>query len=167
MKQGQALVVGFGNELRGDDGVGQVVAEALWSQRHGTRALAGAAFIWSAQLLPEMALDLSRASFAIFVDAAYDGSAPGSVRFVRLDNDVTPKDPVGQVAGAFGCWVDLSPTALLSLSAELYGAAPPAALVAVSVDVPAIGVGLSPFVQAAVPVAVRAGRGGDRVAGCR
>ena len=154
MQPGHALVVGFGNELRGDDGVGQVVAEAVWSQRHGVPALAGAAFIWCAQLLPEIALDLSGASFAVFVDAAYDGSAPGSVHLSQLDNEIAPKDRVGQLAGALGCWVDLSPTALLSLSAELFGAAPPAVLVTVSVDVPAIGVGLSPLVRAAVPVAV-------------
>ncbi len=155
MQPGHALVVGFGNELRGDDGVGQVVVEAAWSQRHDVPALAAAAFVWSAQLVPEIALDLSGASFAIFVDAAYDGNAPGSLHLIRLDNEVTPKDRAGQVGGTLGCWTDLGPTALLSLSAEVYGAAPTAALVTVSVDVPAIGVGLSPVVRAAVPVAVR------------
>jgi hydrogenase maturation protease len=155
MQQGHPLVVGFGNELRGDDGVGQSVAEALWSRRHGVPVLGGVAFIWCAQLVPEIALDLSGASFAIFVDAAYDGRAPGSVHLSQLDEEVAPKDRVGQVAGALGCWVDLSPTALLSLSAELFGAAPPATLVTVSVDVPVMGVGLSPRARAAVPVAVR------------
>ena len=154
MEPGHALVVGFGNELRGDDGVGQVVAEAVWSQRHGVPALAGATFIWCAQLLPEMALDLSGASFAVFVDAVYDGGAPGSVHLRRLDHEVAAKDRVGQVAGAWGCWADVSPTALLSLAAELFGAAPPADLVTVSVAVPVIGVGLSPLVREAVPVAV-------------
>ena len=156
MQPGHALVVGFGNELRGDDGVGQVVAEAVWSQRHSVPALAGAAFIWRAQLLPEIALDLSGASFAVFVDAACDGGAPGSVHLSQLANEIAPNDRVGQVAGALGCWVDLSPTALLSLSAELFGAAPPAVLVTVTVDAPTIGVGLSPVVSAAVPVAVGA-----------
>jgi len=156
MEPGHALVVGFGNELRGDDGVGQVVAEAVWSRRHGVPALAGAAFIWCAQLLPEVALDLSGASFAVFVDAACDGSAPGSVHLRRLDHEVAGKDRVGQVAGAWGCWVDLSPTALLSLSAQLFGAAPPAVLVTVSVDAPMTWVGLSPVISAAVPAAVGA-----------
>ena len=80
---------------------------------------------------------------------------PGSVYLSQLDNEVAAKDRVGQVAGALGCWADLSPTALLSLSAELYGAAPPAALVTVSVEAPVIGVGLSPPVRAAVAIAVR------------
>jgi hydrogenase maturation protease len=155
MQPAHALVIGFGNELRGDDGVGQAVAKALWSRRQRVPALAGSAVIWSAQLVPEMALDLSRSSFAIFVDAAYDAGRAGSVHLSQLDDVVTSRDRVGQVAVALGCWADLSPTALLSLSAELFGAAPPAALVTVSVDVPAIGVGLSPVVRAAVPVAVR------------
>ncbi len=154
MHQRQALIVGFGNELQGDDGVGQVVAKALWSQRHDLPALSAAAVIWCAQLVPEIALDLSGVSFAIFVDAACDGSAPGSVHLVRLGEEVTAVDRVGEGAGALGCWTDLSPTALLALSAELYGAAPPAALVTVSVVAPEIGWGLSPVVRAAVPVAV-------------
>ena len=102
------------------------------SQRHGVPALAGAGFIWLAQLLPEIALDLSGASFAVFVDAACDGGAPGSVHLSQLANEIAPNNRVGQVAGALGCWVDLSPTALLSLSAELFGAAPPAVLVTVT-----------------------------------
>ncbi len=155
MQHGHALVVGVGNELRGDDGVGQVVAKALWSRRHGVPVLARAAFIWSVQLVPEMALDLSGASFAVFVDAAYDGNAAGSVQLSQLDSEVRPKDRIGQVAGALGCWADLSPTSLLSLSAELFGSAPRATLVTVSVDVPGTGVGLSAVVRAAVPVAVR------------
>jgi hydrogenase maturation protease len=155
MQPGHPLVVGFGNELRGDDGVGPVVVRTLWSQRHGVPALAGTVFSWAAQLVPEMAVDLAGASFAIFVDAAYDGGVPGSVHLVPLANEVAPQDRVGQLNDALGCWADLSPAALLSLAAELYGAAPPAALVTVSVDVPFIGVGLSPVVSAAVPVAVR------------
>jgi hydrogenase maturation protease len=156
MQQGNALVVGFGNELRGDDGVGQVVARALWSERHCAPALAGTEFVWSAQLVPEIALDVSRSDLAIFVDAAYDDALPGSVHVSPLDNEVTPQGGVGFLNDALGCWADLSPAGLLSLSAELYGAAPPAALVTVSVDVPLIGVGLSPVVRDAVPVAVRA-----------
>ncbi len=155
MQPGPVVVVGFGNELRGDDGVGQVLAETLWWRRHRVPGLAAARFIWSAQLVPEIALDVSRSSFAIFVDAAYDGAPPGSVHLSRLVYDVTPGDREDGLDVALGCWVDLSPTALLSLSAELYGAAPPAALVTVSVDVPEIGVGLSPPVRAAVPIAVR------------
>jgi hydrogenase maturation protease len=160
MQAGRALVVGFGNELRGDDGVGQVVARALWTRRHRAPALAGASFIWSAQLVPEMALDLSGASFAVFVDAAYDGNAPGSVRLSRLNGAVTAQaDSLGEVVGALGCWADLSPTGLLCLSAELFGAAPPAALVTVSVDVPGVGACLSPVVRRAVPAAVGAVEG--------
>ena len=141
--------------------VGTTAWGRWWLRRYGHSvtaypALAGAVFIWRAQLLPEIALDLSGASFAVFVDAACDGGAPGSVHLSQLANEIAPNNRVGQVAGALGCWVDLSPTALLSLSAELFGAAPPAVLVTVTVDAPTTGVGLSPVVSAAVPVAVGA-----------
>ena len=152
---GHTLVVGFGNELRGDDGVGQVVAEALWSQRHDVPALAGATLhLVRRSWCPRWRSTCPRSGFAVFVDAAYDGGPPGLVHLSQLDNEVKPKAG-GRVAGAVGCWVDLSPATLVSLSAELFGAAPPTALVTVSVEVPAIGVGLSPPVRAAVPVAVR------------
>ena len=139
--------------------VGTTPSARWWLRRYGPSVngvptLGGAAFVWCAQLLPEMVHDLSGASFAVFVDAAYDGSAPGSVHLSQLDNEIAPKGRVGQPAGALGCWVDLSPTALLSLCAELFGAARAAVLVTVSVDVPAIGVGLSPLVRAAVAVVV-------------
>ena len=154
MEQGHALVVGVGNELRGDDGVGQVVAKALWLRRHEVPHLAEARFTWSAQLVPEMALDMSLSGFVIFVDAVYDDGPPGLVHVSQLGNEVKPKAG-GPLNAAVGCWVDLSPATLLSLSAELYGTAPPTELVTVSVDVPAIGVGLSPPVRAAVAIAVR------------
>ena len=58
------VVIGYGNELRGDDAIGPAVAEqvAAWG-RPDIRAIA------TRQLLPELAEDLARASLAIFVDA--------------------------------------------------------------------------------------------------
>ena len=74
---GELLIIGCGNSLRGDDGVGMEVVRALWAQREGIPDLRHAGFMWSQQLLPELALDLSRSSLAIFVDAASDGGRPG------------------------------------------------------------------------------------------
>ena len=58
------LVIGYGNELRGDDAIGQLVARAVaaWDLP-GVRALA------VHQLTPELAEDLAHADYAIFVDA--------------------------------------------------------------------------------------------------
>jgi hydrogenase maturation protease len=158
MKPGRVVVIGYGNDLHGDDGVGQEVAKALYSGRDSAPAVTPAGFFWSPQLLPEMALELSGSSFAVFVDAAYDGNPPGSVKVHRLDPEGTAGDGSAGRAGAVGCWLDLSPKRLLSLSRQLYGHAPAAVLVTVSVGAAEIGEVLSPPVRAAVPVAVEAVR---------
>jgi hydrogenase maturation protease len=63
----ELLVIGYGNELRGDDGVGPRVARAVagW-QRPGVRALA------VHQLTPELADELATVGRVVFVDAAAD-----------------------------------------------------------------------------------------------
>jgi hydrogenase maturation protease len=58
------LVIGYGNELRGDDGAGPRVARTV-ADRHlpGVRALA------VHQLTPELVLELAQAERVVFVDA--------------------------------------------------------------------------------------------------
>jgi hydrogenase maturation protease len=158
MRPAPSLVIGYGNELRGDDGIGQVVVRALHWQQQEAAELGDASFIWSPQLVPEIAMDLSRAGFAVFVDAAQNGQVPGSVSLHRLSDEDAAQQSVDRGTVAVGCWVDLSPVALVLLSADLYGWAPPAAVVTVSVGETSIGLGLSPRVRAAVPVAAQAVR---------
>ena len=67
------LVLGYGNILRTDDGIGWRVAECLADDPR----LAGVSVIGCHQLTPELALDLSQASLAILVDAAV-GPAAGT-----------------------------------------------------------------------------------------
>jgi hydrogenase maturation protease len=156
MASSKVFVVGYGNSLRGDDGVGQEVAKILLRQKDRLPVLAGADVAWSHQLVPEMALDLSRADFAVFVDAACDRRPAGSVAVRRL----APPGPASGRAGglATSCWEDLDPEGLLALTLELYGEAPPAALVTVGVSVTGWGTALSPEVRAAVPRAAAAVR---------
>jgi hydrogenase maturation protease len=72
----ELLVIGYGNELRGDDGAGPRVARsvAAWHRR-GVRALA------VHQLTPELAAELADVERVVFVDAAVGG--PG-VRWQRI-----------------------------------------------------------------------------------
>ena len=71
------VVICFGNPLRGDDGVGRAVASALTAR--GRPAAAQRLYVvFAQQLTPELALPLSRAAIAIFVDAAAD-LPPGTV----------------------------------------------------------------------------------------
>jgi hydrogenase maturation protease len=158
MNPGHVVVIGYGNTLRGDDGVGQEVAKALWSRRDCAGELAHASFTWVVQLVPEMALDLFGSSFAVFVDAAYDANPPGSVKLYDLDCRHTTGDDLAGAADALGCWSDLNPEVLLLLTSELYGHAPQAKMVTVSVGAADVGECLSPPVRAALPEAVDAVR---------
>jgi hydrogenase maturation protease len=65
----ELLVIGYGNELRGDDGAGpRVVRTVAGWHRPGVRALA------VHQLTPELAVELADAERVVFVDAAVDVS---------------------------------------------------------------------------------------------
>jgi hydrogenase maturation protease len=138
------LVVGYGNQLRGDDGAGPEVAALL---REDFEA-AGAKVISAHQLTPELAVDVAEHEMVVFVDAASDGGPAGTVSLEPLEA------PQGQLAGSF--WHFVSPCALLALARDLYGATPAAFLVSVAVESTDDGVGLSPRVSQAVPVAAQA-----------
>jgi hydrogenase maturation protease len=148
-------VVGYGNPLRGDDGVGQEVATALLQQKNSTGGLASATITCAHQLLPEMALDISRSRFAVFIDAAHDGRPGGSVSLQLLGEPSEAE--LGQPAAA-SCWEDFAPANLLALSRYLFGTAPGGAVVTVGAVALGIGTGLSSQVQAAVPRAAAAVR---------
>ena len=144
------LVIGYGNPLCSDDGVGPVVAAALARDPR----LAGADIRATYQLTPELAFDASSARLLVLVDAA-EGVAPGEI-------------VVGNVPGASAADADapegsrpplshhINPAELVSLAAELWGVAPPVVLVGIGPASFEMGESLSEVVAAAVPRAVEA-----------
>jgi hydrogenase maturation protease len=62
-----AIVIGYGNELRGDDAIGQMIARIIKS-----RGLLSVKSIAVHQLTPELSEPLASARLAIFVDACVD-----------------------------------------------------------------------------------------------
>ena len=136
-----SLVIGYGNPLRSDDGLGWIVAQRLAeSQLPGsTRVVA------VHQLAPELAEPISQSGLVIFVDAR-EGERPG-----RIDRRVIV--PTGSSSLTFSH--DIDPPALLDLARVLYGARPTA--VVVSVDGKDFGYGttLSGVAEAAVPEVVQ------------
>ena len=72
------LVIGYGNTLRRDDGVGPGVAEAV-----AALGLPGVQTLACALLTPELAEPVARAGMVVFVDAAVD--APREVQLRRLE----------------------------------------------------------------------------------
>lgn len=137
-----ALVVGYGNVLRSDDGVGWRIGDILANDAR----VAGATILRCHQLTPELALDVSRASVVVLVDAQH-GPEPGAVVVGR----------VAQVGAADTTWSHhLDPASLVGLAVELYGRAPAAYTVGVGVASLDVGERLSPAVEAALPGVVEA-----------
>jgi len=108
------LVIGCGNPWRGDDGVGPYAARVF--RRRGFAALE------VHQLTPELAEPLSRAAFAVFIDA--DARlAPGQIR----------AEPVEE-SGSGVLDHHASPGALLQLARQVYGRAPQAVLIGIGAE---------------------------------
>jgi hydrogenase maturation protease len=134
------LVVGYGNPLRGDDGIGWHAARLLATDPR----LDGARVLARHQLVPELAVDVSRAALVVLVDAAADGD-PGAVSVRRVQPRRT--DPA--------TWSHhLDPESLAGLAKGLYGLVPPIVLVSVAAGSLAAGDRLSGALERALPEVV-------------
>lgn len=105
------LVIGYGNTLRGDDGIGPAVAADV-----ARLGLPGVRAIAVHQLTPELAADLAETDLVVFVDAAMSGE-PVSV--LQLE----------AVAADSGMTHATDPRGLLALAFAVYGGSPRAWLV--------------------------------------
>ena len=107
------LILGYGNTLRGDDGAGYIAAERLQAaiRDPGIEVLA------LHQLTPELALNLSKAGEAIFIDASATGR-PG--RYMRV--------PLHPAPACAQFTHHATPEALLANARSLYGECPHATL---------------------------------------
>jgi hydrogenase maturation protease len=149
------LVLGYGNTLRRDDGVGVRVAELLVAHpRLDPGVKDGSVIVLTAyQLTPELAVDIGSASFVIFVDADVRG-LPGSieVRELNVGGNARGDDRAepGSSSHHVGAWE------LLALARELSGGTPQAVAVGIGVADLELGEGLSAPVEAALPRAVEA-----------
>jgi hydrogenase maturation protease len=134
---GGILVIGYGNPLRGDDGLGWHAASRLAGELEGT----GAEVLVLHQLAPEVAQDLSRAALAVFIDAGCEGT-PGELRVSEVLPDASQP-------GSFSHQVN--PAVLLALAAQLYGSAPRAWMVSVVGEAFGHGENLSPRIGEMLP----------------
>ena len=141
----EVLLIGYGNPLREDDGIGwRVIEEIENGQMAGDfQSLVNCQLstVVTHQLLPELAEEVSEAALVIFVDASVEGE-PG---------DIVVRDifPVTQEMGAFTHHFD--PAGLLGYARDLYGRFPRAYLVTITAVSLGYGEGLSPTIEAALP----------------
>lgn len=131
------LVIGYGNTLRRDDGVGPKVAEAV-----AALALPGVRTLACALLTPELAEAASQARVVVFVDAAVD--APREVQLRNLE----PAGSSQIMAHA------ASPATLLALARDVFGHAPEAWLLTIPAKNIGIGEELSAFTRRGLETAV-------------
>ena len=132
MTSARRLVIGIGNPLRGDDGVGGLLAEQV-----GGRSVQ--------QLTPELAAELAELEAVLFIDAwlAPAGAGPELIAIA----------PSNGATGSSAESHRLEPAQLLAISQALYGRAPAVHLLRVPATAFGHGTVLSPELQAALPAA--------------
>lgn len=137
------LIVGYGNRLRSDDGLGVCAAEEL--SRAGPAA--GTEILTCQQLTPELAESISHVETVLFIDASRVGE-PGEIRCKQ----VSPDPP--QLLFNH----QLTPETLLSLCCELYGVCPQAFEISLCGECFELGDKLSAKAAAALPALVEFAR---------
>jgi hydrogenase maturation protease len=132
----QLVIIGYGNPLRGDDGVGWRVADQL------AKCIQESVEVLTVhQLTPELAEAVSQADSVIFVDACYCGQAG------NWTCETIHPDPNG--AGAFTHYV--TPTSLLSYVRAVFNVNPKALLISIAGSSFDCGEELSSIVASRVP----------------
>jgi hydrogenase maturation protease len=136
----KTLIIGYGNPLRSDDGLGWHASRLL------ARVLAGkdVEVLTCHQLTPELAEQLSHCDLAVFIDADSHG-APGEVH----RQEVQPGDTSSQ-----SFTHSSTPSGLLASAERLYGHRPQAVSITVSAQTFDFGDKLSSVVSAALPKVV-------------
>jgi hydrogenase maturation protease len=124
------LVIGYGNTLRGDDGLGPRLAEAL-----SLMNLPGVRTVICQLLTPELADSVARARVAVFVDASVD--APREVQLRPLE----PNESSQIMAHA------ADPRTMLALARDVFGHAPQAWWLTIPATKLDFHYGLSPEAQ--------------------
>ncbi len=132
------LVIGYGNTLRGDDGVGPKVAEAVAALH-----LPGVQALSCPLLTPDLADPISRVRVVVFVDAAVDPP-----RRVQL-RDLAPAATAQFMAHA------TNPAMILGLARDLFGHAPEAWLLTIPIEDSRIGEDLTPLARQGLAAAIK------------
>jgi len=126
------VVIGIGNELRGDDGIGPRVVEQLPEHPNLKRLIAH-------QLTPELSETIQMADRVLFVDA-------------RLDGDVVSLESV-EPSPHRGLGHSCTPCALMEWTKQACGKGPEAWLLSIPGRSFGLGEGLSREAEALVPEA--------------
>ncbi|MBI4734223.1 MAG: hydrogenase maturation protease [Rubrobacteridae bacterium] len=113
----RVLIIGYGNPLCGDDGVGWFVASSVEDILSKDSISEHVEIITSHQLMPEFAETISGHDLVIFIDACCDRGV-GVVNCRQIESN--------KEYGTDGMNHQMDPSALLAYAKTLYGACPEA-----------------------------------------
>ena len=133
----ELLVIGYGNTLRGDDAVGQRVAEVIENLK-----LPGVRTLSCALLTPELAAAIARATRVVFVDATTEVMSEVAIRRLLPANS-------SQVFAH-----STEPATLLAMARDLFEQVPEAWCLAIPVESLKLGEELSALAKRGMQVAV-------------
>ena len=113
----RALIIGYGNPLRGDDALGWEIAGRLATgiQNESVEVLA------LHQLTPELSERISKVELVVFIDSSHVGQ-PGNWTCETLEPNATSSNTLGH---------QLTPMGLLAYAQAIFKASPRALLVSV------------------------------------
>lgn len=141
---GATLVIGYGNELRSDDGAGVWAATRLGARFPQSRVIV------VQQLSPELADEIAAAAQVVFLDAYAASGADAPLRVERIRGDDAAD--IAEAASTLGHHGD--PARLVGLAERLYGRAPDVWVVGIPAFCFAAGETISPATMRMVDQAV-------------
>ena len=145
----ERLVIGYGNDLRCDDGAGVRVATKLAEQFPPLRVIV------AHQLTPELAGDIAAAEQVVFVDAYAADARDAALRVERISRGSPVSHISGKAAGAASVLGHRGdPDALIGLANRLFGADPEAWVVGIPAFYFGLGEVLSPETRCRIDEAV-------------
>jgi hydrogenase maturation protease len=136
------LIIGYGNPLRGDDGIGWEIAECL----RGLIRDESVTIMTVHQLTPELAEFISEAEVVIFIDASCEGGLPGTWGCDKIEAAPLTMNALGH---------HFTHLSLLAYARVIFESCPPAFIVSVVAESFENPHRLSPALQAVVPEIVR------------
>ena len=135
------VIIGYGNTLRSDDGVGQIVATEIESWK-----LPSVKSHSLHQLTPELADILAQSSYAIFIDACPATEIGETIQIYPLEPIDSNNFSLGHIS---------NPRSLLALTQALYSYTPPACAIAIPAVNFDLGETLSPIAKLGITQALQ------------
>lgn len=135
------VIIGYGNTLRSDDGVGQIIANEVenWKlpsvKTHSLH-----------QLTPEIAEILAESSYAIFIDACPTTEIGETIQIYPIEPIESHNFSLGHIS---------NPRSLLALTQAIYGYTPPAIAIAIPAVNFDLGETLSPIAKKGITQALQ------------